>query len=132
MLIYEDFRADNEATLRRVLRFLGVDERADIPIRDTNPSVSVRSPRLHALASKLYGGGGPLARRARGAVRVLTGERQRAALQGLRRRLLLSDPPAPDERVMDELRRRFKPEVEALSGYIGRDLVTAWGYHELD
>jgi hypothetical protein len=132
VLIYEEFRADNEATLRRVLRFLGVDERADIPIRHANPSVSVRSPRLHALTSKLYGGGGPLARRARRALRALTGERQRAALQGLRRRLLLSEPPAPDERVMDELRRRFKPEVEALSGYIGRDLVTAWGYHELD
>jgi len=28
---------------------------------------------------------------------------------------------------MAELRRRFKEEVEALSEYLGRDLVTLWG-----
>ena len=29
---------------------------------------------------------------------------------------------------MLELRRRFKPEVEATSEYLGRDLVALWGY----
>ena len=29
---------------------------------------------------------------------------------------------------MSELRRRFKGEVVALSEYLGRDLVTLWGY----
>jgi hypothetical protein len=29
---------------------------------------------------------------------------------------------------MAELRERFKPEVVALSDYLGRDLVTLWGY----
>ena len=33
---------------------------------------------------------------------------------------------------MRELRQRFRPEVEALSDYLGRDLVTFWGYDELD
>ena len=32
---------------------------------------------------------------------------------------------------MLELRRRFKPEVVALSEYLGRDLVTLWGYDDL-
>ena len=29
---------------------------------------------------------------------------------------------------MVELRRRFAPEVAALSEYLDRDLVTEWGY----
>ena len=29
---------------------------------------------------------------------------------------------------MLELRRRFRGEVEALSEYLDRDLVTLWGY----
>ena len=33
---------------------------------------------------------------------------------------------------MHELRLRFKPEVEALSDYLGRDLVSLWGYDRLD
>ena len=33
---------------------------------------------------------------------------------------------------MQELRRRFKPEVVALSEYLQRDLVALWGYDDLD
>jgi hypothetical protein len=33
---------------------------------------------------------------------------------------------------MVELRRRFKPEVLALSEYLERDLVALWGYDRLD
>ena len=33
---------------------------------------------------------------------------------------------------MRELRRRFKGEVVALSEYLGRDLVSLWGYDRLD
>jgi hypothetical protein len=32
---------------------------------------------------------------------------------------------------MLELRRRFKPEVAALSEHLSRDLVTLWGYDSL-
>jgi hypothetical protein len=43
-------------------------------------------------------------------------------------RLMYGTPPPADERLMQELRRRFEPEVVALSEYLGRDLVTLWGY----
>jgi hypothetical protein len=36
-----------------------------------------------------------------------------------------------DERLMHELRVRFKPEVQALSDYLGRDLVSLWRYEDL-
>ena len=38
---------------------------------------------------------------------------------------------ARDERLVEELRRRYKPEVEALSDYLGRDLVALWGYDDV-
>lgn len=42
----------------------------------------------------------------------------------------LRSPLAPGH-IMRELRRRFKPEVEALSDNLGRDLLTLWGYDDL-
>ena len=33
---------------------------------------------------------------------------------------------------MNELRTRYKGEVEAVSRYLGRDLVREWGYDSLD
>jgi hypothetical protein len=40
-------------------------------------------------------------------------------------------PREPDEGLMIELRRRFKPEVVALSEHLGRDLVRLWGYDSI-
>ena len=38
----------------------------------------------------------------------------------------------PDDCVMSDLRRRFKPEVVALSQYLGRDLVKLWAYQSVE
>ncbi len=133
VLIYDDFRGDNEATVRTVLRFLGVDDGARIELVEANPSVHVRSLRLDRLLRTLSGGRGPLSRTARTAVRTLAPARLHGdALQALRRRAVYAAPHAPDEELALELRRRFKSEVVALSEYLGRDLVTLWGYDRVD
>ncbi len=65
-------------------------------------------------------------------MKALTPRRLRhAALRGVQRRVVVGAPPPPDEGLMLELRRRFAPEVEALSEYLGRDLVSLWGYDRL-
>ena len=46
MLIYDDFRADNEGTVRRVLRFLEVDEDAPVEVTEANPTIRMRSQKL--------------------------------------------------------------------------------------
>jgi hypothetical protein len=56
---------------------------------------------------------------------------RRGANMALRRRVISPDAPPPDEDVMMELRRRYKPEVVALSEYLDRDLVSLWGYDEI-
>jgi Sulfotransferase domain len=128
-LIYDDFRADNAATVKRVLSFLGVDADAPLQTLEANPSVNVRAVRLDSLVRDVREGRSAPARAARGAVRALTSTRLRSSvLYPLRRKLVYGESQPPDERVVAELRRRFAPEVAALSEYLERDLVTLWGY----
>jgi hypothetical protein len=133
VLIYDDFRADNEATVRRVLRFLDVDDSLALGTSDANPSVAVRSVRLHEIVRAVRAGRGPLSRAVGAAIRGLTTEPlRRNVIHPLRRRIVFDDPRAPDEAFMNELRLRFKGEVVALSEYLDRDLVALWGYDRVD
>jgi len=127
VIIYDDFRADNEATVRQVLGFLEVDDSGPIEAVEANPSFEVRSPRLHELVRSVYMGRGPLARQVKAGVTSLTSRGlRRELLRVTRRRLVYGEPQQADEKVMLELRRRFKGEVVALSEHLGRDLVALW------
>jgi len=129
VLIYEDFRSDNEGSVRRVLRFLDVDDTVAIEVMQANPTVRVRSPRMYELVRSLYLGEGRVGRAAKAAIKALMPRRlRRKAHTTVRRRLLFGQPRDPDEELMLELRRRFQAEVVALSEYLDRDLVTLWGY----
>ncbi len=132
VLIYDDFRADNATTVRRVLRFLDVDDTVPIEPVEANPTVRARSQRLHELLHAVSVGHGPFSLAVKGTVKALTpaGPRRRAR-DAAQRRIVFAEPPAPDAELMAELRRRFKGEVVALSEYLGRDLVTLWGYDRL-
>jgi Sulfotransferase domain len=129
VLVYDDFRNDNEAVVRQVWRFLEVDDTHPVLVRDANPTVRVRSLRLHELVHTLAAGDSALPRAVQAAAGMLAPlgiSRQRA--RALRDRVFFADPDPADEALMLELRRRFKGEVEAVSEYLGRDLVTLWGY----
>ncbi|HEV2980390.1 MAG TPA: sulfotransferase [Solirubrobacteraceae bacterium] len=133
VLVYDDFRDDNAATVRRVLRFLDVDEDVDVQPLQTN--VTQRTIRSHAaddVVRSVSLGNGGLAGAAKAAAKLLTTQRMRhGAIARARRHLVLADPPEPDQSFMDDLRRRFEPEVVAVSEYLGRDLVAQWGYDRL-
>jgi hypothetical protein len=133
VLIYDDFRDDNEATLRRVLAHLDVAEDVPIELREANPTVRVRSPRLNELVRSVYLGRGPLARMVKAPIKALTPQRlRRGGLEAFQRHAVYGQPREPDERETLELRRRFKGEVAELSDYLGRDLVRLWGYDGID
>jgi Sulfotransferase family len=133
VLIYDDFRHDNEATVRRVQRFLGVDDRLPIAAAEANPTVQLRSHQLDDLVHAVSVGHGALGSVAKATVKALTPKGLRSrGLQLAQRRVVHGDAPAPDEELMLELRRRFKPEVVALSEYLGRDLVALWGYDSVN
>ncbi|MGO9321409.1 MAG: sulfotransferase family protein [Solirubrobacteraceae bacterium] len=134
VLIYDDFRRDNQATLHTVLRFLGVDDA--YPIEEVNVKQTTRTMRSQQLDDLLHSvslGRSPLPRAAKLTVKALTPPQlRRNAFGAIRRRGVYGDVPPPDASLMAELRHRFKPEVVALSDYLDRDLVALWGYDELD
>jgi hypothetical protein len=133
VLIYDDFRSDNEATLRHVLRTLKVDDTVALEVKDANPTVGVRSARMNELVRSLYMGQGPAARAAKGAIKTVTPQQlRRDGLGAFRRKVLYGKPLPVDEALMLKLRRRSKEEVLALSEYLDRDLVTLWGYDGID
>jgi hypothetical protein len=115
-----------------VQRFLGVDDTQPLVVKESNPTVRVRSQRLHSIVHAFASGDGPLPRAVQaGARRLAPPQLGRQSAVAIRNRLLFSSPREPDEQLMSELRRRYAPEVEALSEYLGRDLVTLWGYDSL-
>jgi hypothetical protein len=132
VLIYDDFRNENEATVRRVLRFLDVDAEGPIAVLEANPTVAMRSLRVDRVVRGLYGGRAPAARTVkRLATSVTPAWIRRGALRAIRRRLVYGAPAPPDEAFMAELRRRYMDEVAALSEYLNRDLIGLWGYDQL-
>jgi Sulfotransferase domain len=132
VLAYDDFRADNEGTVRRVMRFLGVDDTLQIATSEANPTVRIRSHRLGDLVGEVAVGKSGVARVVGSAVKSVTSERMRArALQTVKRVNLDTDPRSGEEDLMAELRKRFKGEVVALSEYLERDLVNLWGYDDV-
>ena len=132
VLVYDDYRKDNEAVVREVQRFLAVDDSYPLNVKESNPTVQVRSQRLHSIIHAVASGSGPLPRAMQGLASTAGSRlisRQRAI--EIRNRMLFTAPSAPDQQLMLELRRRFRPEVVALSEHLGRDLVTLWGYDDL-
>jgi hypothetical protein len=134
VLIYDDFRADNAAVVREILRFLDVDESFPIETVETNSLQGVRSMRLHKLRRIVRrrglnpAAGGRLAR----AIDALPPRSLSSKAFSAMFRRLAYGPPAPqDERLTLDLRRRFKPEVVALSEQLDRNLVALWGYEDI-
>ena len=135
-LIYDDFRRDNVGTVGEVLRFLEVDD--SLPLEPVEvPGAKRRGVRFMSLhhatrAMKRARHNPAKAGRLSRSVSALAG----GLLGSPRvvrtwRRVVYSVPAAPDEQFLLELRRRFKPEVVALSEYLERDLVTLWGYDRI-
>jgi Sulfotransferase family len=131
-LIYDDFRGDNEGTVNCVLRFLEVDESIAVQASEANPTVRMRSPRLDRAVRSVTVSRNPVSRNARRVAKALLPPAQRERLRrAIWGKLVFGRPHAPEEDLMLDLRRQFKPEVQALGDYLDRDLVALWGYDDL-
>jgi hypothetical protein len=129
VLIYDDFRADNAGTVKEVLGFLDVPGDGPIEIGQANPSVQMRSQRLDEVLSAVSMGTGPAAGALKSAVKAVVPQGlRRSALRAAQRRLVHAQVARPDEALMAEIRRKYRPEVEALAEYLDRDVVRLWGY----
>jgi hypothetical protein len=128
-IIYDDFRQDNAMAMQQILRFLGVDDVSDVAVFDAHPSVRVRSVKGFSILRKTLMGEGSAARVANRAVKLVSSRRMRQRAFVLARdHLVFGKPDEPDHQLMRELRSQFAPEVKAFGDYLGRDLLTLWGY----
>jgi hypothetical protein len=132
VLIYDDYRADNLATVARVLAFLGLDAESPSDAIEVNPAVRIRSPQLYGLVRSLYLGRGAAPRALKTGIKAVTSQRLRRRALSAHYRAQRTSPRPADDALALELRRRFKGEVEALSEYLDRDLVEQWGYADLE
>jgi hypothetical protein len=128
VLLYDDFRSDNEGTVRAVLEFLGVDAGVPLPMLEANPTVRMRSTGLNVTLRRLQRSRAPLARAVRAAIPVGT---RRRVVGALRRHVIDARPDPVDEGLEQQLKRRYAPEVRALGEQLDRDVVTLWGYDGL-
>jgi hypothetical protein len=132
ILIYDDFRKDNKAVLRAILRFLGVSDTVFLPTIEANQTVRLRNNWAEQMLQAVSEGHGRGSSMMKVAVEAVTTQRlRRVAQKAVREHIVYAKPQAPDHDLMLELRHRYKPEVVALSEYLKRDLVTLWGYHDI-
>jgi hypothetical protein len=133
VLIYDDFRADNDRTVADVCRFLGVEDHAPVVKLEANETVRPRSQRVNELVHAVSVGRGPVSHAVKGAIKAVTPQpARRRALRALKRRAVFAPPRPPDPAVMHRLRVRYRDEVVAAGELLGRDLVALWGYDRLD
>jgi hypothetical protein len=132
ILVYDDYRRDNPAIVRKILRFLDVDDSVSLAKIETNQSARVRSKNVERALNAVSAGRGPGLSVVKTAVEAITTRRlRRGAKSAISRHIVHAKPRAPDPALMLEIRRRYKPEVEALTEYLDRDLITLWGYNDI-
>jgi hypothetical protein len=131
-LLYEDFQRDNDKVLKSVLRFLRVADDVQMTRIVNNPTVRVRSVRLHQAVKAVTMGRGELGQIVnRGVKRVTTKAARDRLLEVVRREVIYGSPSPLDDALALEIKSRFMPEVIAFSDYLKRDLVREWGYEKL-
>ena len=129
-LVYDDLRADDVGTARRVLDFLGLDADVDLRAEDVNVGGRIRSRSLgHAVHSVSTGGGGVASRQVGRLLKLaLPTTVRRRWLRTVNHRVVLGPGRRLDPAFEARLRASVRPEVERLSRHLDRDLVALWGY----
>lgn len=129
VLLYEDFQADNDQTIRKILRFLDLDDSAAIEATRANPSVRVRSQLLRTAVHRVSVGSDPVSRIVKAAIKVISPtSARRRILHDVETQVLHASAAPPDPAFAAELRSRLIPEVDRFGTYLGRDLLRRWGY----
>lgn len=123
-LVYDDFRADNAGTVRRVFEFLGVDPGFEPALGDHNTGgQALRSRRVSGVLRAATHGRAVAPLR-----RALPRRLRRRAIGAAYTRVAFAPAAEVDAELAATIRARAFPHVAALGERIGRDLVGEWGY----
>lgn len=128
VIIYEDFKEDNQSVFESVLRFLGLDDSFRPAIRLYNQGTATRSRLLKRLvhdASHGVGWGAPI----KGLAKQVVSERLRKRITSVAvDKLVFSRIPKIDPILKVELMAEYRDEVEKTGLILGKDMLQRWGY----
>ena len=131
VLIYDDFKRDNEETYNRILEFLGVDRSFQPTFKSHNKVQKLRSKTAQKAVHSLSHGNGAW----KSLHRLLKSALPASVRQFLLQVALQNIVYKPKDEVDPDLRRRlktqFKSEVRQFSNLVDRDLMTEWKYTDL-
>ncbi|MEM7594676.1 MAG: sulfotransferase [Cyanobacteria bacterium P01_A01_bin.83] len=125
VIIYEEFRADNEGVYREILEFLGVDPSFTPDFTAVNVNKEVKFPALNNFVNR------PLVKTI--SKNLISQEFNEFVRDNIVEKLLWHQ--APKEKISAErkleLMQKYQPEVAKISELIGVDLEAIWGYNAL-
>jgi len=125
VVIFDDFAADNEATFADVVEFLGADPGFRPRFRRIHGRQQARSALLnrwlrHPVLTSLT----------RGLVSTAAYDRLQRGVEQMLFRAAPSGATPMKAEELTRLKAQLRPEVEALSEFLKRDLVHEWGYRQ--
>ena len=125
IIIFDDFKINTPGIYKEVLEFLNVDPIFSPPFDIVNPNKQLRWPLL-----KKYTLDSPYFRKT---LRLFFSDDLYAGLKNFYKSKLVKHElrPALDEEFKTELMKKFRLEIEKLSDFLNRDLVTLWGYDKV-
>lgn len=126
IIVYDDFKSNNRAVYDEVAAFLDLDASFRPEFKTVNAKVGVRFRRLKQSLDQLLF---PFKQWVRPQVSSSVYNFARSSY----RRLFFKQYGLPTLRAEDKLllMQRHKEEVEQLSNYLNRDLISLWGYDKI-
>ena len=130
IILYDEFKEDNEAVYRDVLAFLGLAPTFTPDFQTHNQGAVLRNRPLRNLMHTVSLGTG-WARPLKPVLkRLIPTEPRRRLMRMMHHRLLFKPKPRLEPDLVYALKQQFRGDVGALGDLLGRDLLTDWGYDE--
>jgi hypothetical protein len=125
IIIFNDFKINPPGVYKEILGFLSVDPNFSPDFDILNPNKQLRWPlfKKYTLDSPYF----------RKTLRLLFSDDTYAGLKNFYKNKMVKYEPrqALDEEFKLELMNKYKPEVEKLSDFLKKDLVSLWGYDKV-
>jgi len=123
IILYDDFKNNNAGIYKKILQFLGVgDFQPKFGVRNASRQVRFRWVKYFMESPFIWKGVKFILPKS------VFGYMKKFFYQIVRKH---KAPQAMDQMLRKDLMKQYKPEVEALSKLLKRDLVTLWGYDKV-
>ena len=131
VLLFEDFKADNEATYARILEFLGVNPKFEPVFRKHNTGQKLKSKTAQRFLHQLSHGVGAWSAPKQVIKSLLPPSVRTFLMRTLFQTVVFGPKPEVSPEVRARLMRQFRPEVERFEELTGLGVLARWGYDRI-